>query len=267
MDDDGESIELAFEDLPEEVSKGEIAATTVTIADDDVSLLTVSFDEDSHTVAEGSTTTIRVVLSAAPESVVNVPIEVSNWGGATSTDYLGVPAYVTFAIGDSETSFVFHATEDTEDDDGESIRLRFGDLSDAITEGRFVETTISIAHVDLSPVTVSFDQRTYSVPEGSTTTVNVVLDMDPIRTLTIPIVIISQSSTSTAENISAFSSVTFEPGVRESSIEFSAKQVFPYGYDESVRLGFGRLPNDVRLGAVATSTILIKEREWRRLFD
>ncbi len=260
VDDDGESIELAFEDLPEEVSKGEIAATTVTIADDDVSLLTVSFDEDSHTVAEGSTTTIRVVLSAAPESVVNVPIEVSNWGGATSTDYLGVPAYVTFAIGDSETSFVFHATEDTEDDDGETIRLRFGDLSDAIAEGRFVETTISITDVDLPPVTVSFDQRTYSVPEGSTTTVNVVLDMDPIRTLTIPIVIISQSSTSTAENISAFSSVTFEPGIRESSIEFSAKQVFPSGYDESVRLGFGRLPNDVRLGAVATSTILIKER-------
>ncbi len=260
VDDDGESIELAFEDLPEEVSKGEIAATTVTIADDDVSLLTVSFDEDSHTVAEGSTTTIRVVLSAAPESVVNVPIEVSNWGGATSTDYLGVPAYVTFAIGDSETSFVFHATEDTEDDDGETIRLRFGDLSDAIAEGRFVETTISITDVDLPPVTVSFDQRTYSVPEGSTTTVNVVLDMDPIRTLTIPIVIISQSSTSTAENIGAFSSVTFEPGIRESSIEFSAKQVFPSGYDESVRLGFGRLPNDVRLGAVATSTILIKER-------
>ena len=260
VDDDGESIELAFEDLPEEVSKGEIAATTVTIADDDVSLLTVSFDEDSHTVAEGSTTTIRVVLSAAPESVVNVPIEVSNWGGATSTDYLGVPAYVTFAIGDSETSFVFHATEDTEDDDGETIRLRFGDLSDAIAEGRFVETTISITDVDLPPVTVSFDQPAYSVAEGSTTTVNIILDMNPNRTLTIPVVIISQSSTSTAENINAFSSVTFEPGVRESSIEFSAKQVFPYGYDESVRLGFGRLPNDVRLGAVATSTILIKER-------
>ena len=69
---------------------------------------------------------MTVTLSADPERTVEVPITTTNQGGATSADYSGVPASVTFDAGDTSKTFDFAATQDTEDDDGESVKLAFG---------------------------------------------------------------------------------------------------------------------------------------------
>ena len=70
-------------------------------------------------------------LSADPERTVEVPITATNQDGASNSDYSGVPANVVFNSGDTEKTFNFAATQDTVDDDGESVKLGFQNLPTA----------------------------------------------------------------------------------------------------------------------------------------
>ena len=64
----------------------------MSITDDDVPAVTVSFGAASYAVAEGSSRTVTVELSADPERTVVIPIVTANQGGADAADYSGVPA-------------------------------------------------------------------------------------------------------------------------------------------------------------------------------
>ena len=132
VDDDGESVKLSFgASLPDGVTAGPPATSAVTITDDDVPSVTVSFGSDAYTVAESddsdttdvteNTVEVTLTLSADPERTVVIPIEKINQGGATTADYSGVPQNVTFDSGDTSKSFTFTAAHDTVDDDGESV--------------------------------------------------------------------------------------------------------------------------------------------------
>ena len=60
----------------------------------------------------------------------------TNEGGASDSDYSGVPANLTFAASDTERTFTFTATDDTTDDDGESVKVTFGStLPTGVSEG------------------------------------------------------------------------------------------------------------------------------------
>ena len=69
------------------MTKGSTNETTVSITDDDVPSVTVSFEQDSYTVAEGNSVTVKVKLSADPERTVTIPITKTNQGGASISDY------------------------------------------------------------------------------------------------------------------------------------------------------------------------------------
>jgi hypothetical protein len=118
VDDDDESVLLAFgTSLPSGVSAGTPATATVSITDDDGPQVTVMFGAADHTVPEGDTVEVTVSLSADPERTVTIPLAATEQGGATSADYSGVPAAVTFNTGQTSKTFEFMATEDTVDDD------------------------------------------------------------------------------------------------------------------------------------------------------
>ena len=124
VDDDGESVQLAFgSPLPAGVTAGTQATTVISINDNDVS---VSFGSATYSATEGSTVMVTVGLSAAPRRRVVIPITATGQGGASSGDYSGVPASVTFNSSDTSKSFTFTAVDDTDDDDGESVQLAFG---------------------------------------------------------------------------------------------------------------------------------------------
>ena len=111
VDDDGESVELGFgTSLPAGVTAGATDETTVSITDDDDPAVTVSFGAATYTAAEGSTATVTVTLSANPERTVAIPLTKTNQGGASSADYSGVPATVTFNSGQTSKTFTFTAT-------------------------------------------------------------------------------------------------------------------------------------------------------------
>ena len=89
----------------------------------------------SYTVGEGSSVDVKVILSADPERSVTVPISRTNQGGATDGDYSGVAANtsVTFNSGETVKFIHFTATNDSVDDDGESVLLGFGTLPTGVS--------------------------------------------------------------------------------------------------------------------------------------
>ena len=160
IDDDGESVKLGFGNtLPTGVSAGTTDEAVVTITDDDVPSVEVSFEQGSYSVDEGDTVDVTVTLSEDPERTVTVPLTKTDQDGASSADYSGVPASVEFAPGDTEQTFTFTADEDTIDDDGESVKLGFGNtLPTGVSAGTTDETTVSITDDDVPSVSVSFEQ-------------------------------------------------------------------------------------------------------------
>ena len=154
--------------------------------------VTVAFEASTYTVAESddSSTTdvtenaveVKVTLSADPLREVIIPITRTNQGGATNSDYSGVPTSVTFASGDTEKTFTFTATPDTADDDEDQVKLSFGTLPAGVTAGTTAETTVAITDDDDPQVTVSFGAATYRAYEGpGITSIIVKLSADPER--------------------------------------------------------------------------------------
>ena len=159
---------------------GTTSEAIVRITDDDVPSVAVSFEQSSYSVDEGDTVEVTVTLSEDPERTVTVPLTKTEQDGASSADYSGVPASVEFAPGETERIFTFTASSDSDNDDGESVKLTFGNtLPAGVSAGTTDETTVSITDDDVPTVTVNFEQATYTVAEGSMVTVKVTLRRGP----------------------------------------------------------------------------------------
>ena len=257
-DDDGERVRLNFGTLPPRVSSTSPSQAVVSITDDDVPSVTVSFEESSYTVAEGEDVTVKVKLSADPERTVTIPLTKSNQGGASNSDYSNVPGNVVFNSGDTEKTFSFSATQDTENDDGESVKLGFGNLPTGVSAGSTNESTVSITDDDVPSVTVSFEESSYTVGEGNSITVKVKLDVDPERTVTIPVTSTGQGGASSSD-YSVPNSVVFNSGDTEKEITFSATADDVDDDGESVKLSFQNLPTGVSAGSPNESTVSITD--------
>ena len=246
------------------MSLGINGESTVNITDNDVPSVTVRYEQGSYTVAEGSSEVIKVILSAVPERSVTVPISRTNQGGATDGDYSGVAANtsVTFNSGDTEKSITFAATDDSVDDDGESVLagLRHAALR-GYSLGTNGESTVNITDNDVPSVTVRYEQATYTVGEGSSEVIKVILSADPERSVTVPINKANQGGATDGDysGVAANASVTFNSGDTEKSITFAATDDSVDDDDESVLLSFGTLPAGVSAGSPATATVNITD--------
>ena len=261
VDDDGESVKLGFgSTLPTDVTKGSTDETTVSITDDDVPSVSVSFEQDAYTVAEGNSVSVKVVLSADPERTVTIPLTATNQGGASNADYSTLPTTVVFNSGDTEKSFTFTATDDSDNDDGESVKLGFGSaLPTGVTKGSTDETTVSITDDDVPSVTVSFQQPSYTVAEGNSVSVKVVLSADPERTVTIPLLRVNQGGATAADYSNVPGNVVFNSGDTEKSFTFTAASDSDNDDGESVRVSFGTLPTQVSAGTNSGTTVSITD--------
>ena len=106
----------------------------------------VSFGAATYTALEdGAPATVTVLLSADPERTLVIPLTVRNGKGASDADYTGVPNQVTFASGQTSTTFTVTATSDIDEDAGETVTLGFGDLPAAVSTGSPDRATITLA--------------------------------------------------------------------------------------------------------------------------
>ena len=278
--DDGESVKIGFgATLPAGVSEGATRETTVSITDDDVPSVTVSFGQASYSVAEsddpGTPTTkenevaVTISLSADPERTVTIPLTSTNQGGATSADYSSLPADIVFNSGDTQKSFTFAATHDTDDDDGESVKFTFGTLPRDVSEGSTAETVVSITDDDVPSVTVRFGQAAYTVAESddaSTTNiteneveVTVVLSADPERTVDIPITVTDMDGASPADYSGIPEKIVFNSGDTRKSFTFTAAHDTIDDDGERVRLNFGTLPPRVASASPSQAVVSITD--------
>ena len=221
--------------------------------------VTVQFAQESYTVAEGGTQSVTVTLSADPERTVTIPLTATNQGDAEDDDYSVVPSTVTFNAGETSKSFTFTATQDTVDDDDESVRLGFGMMPDAwVSAGTPDATTVSITDDDDPFVEVQFAQDAYTAPEGGTVSVSVTLSANPERTVVIPLTTTDQGGAGSTD-YSVPLSVTFNTGEMLKTITFSATHDTEDDDDESVLIAFGTLPSRVSAGTTAETTVSITD--------
>ena len=181
--------------------------------------------------------------------------------GDGRADYSGVPG-VTFDSGEVLKTLTFSATQDDVNDDGESVKLTFGTpLPARVSAGTGNESTVNIRDDDDPAVAVSFGSAAHSVTEGGTVEVTVTLDVDPERTVTVPLTVTDQDGASPADYSGVPASVTFDSGEVLKTFTFSATQDDVDDDGESVKLTFGTpLPARVSAGTVSESTVNIQSK-------
>ena len=110
----------------------------------------MSFEQGSYSVDEGSTVTVTVTLNADPERTVTIPLTTTEQDGASSADYSGVPATVTFDRMTRRQTINFTAASDSDNDDGESVKLGFGNtLPTGVSAGNTDEAVVTITDDDV----------------------------------------------------------------------------------------------------------------------
>ena len=230
--------------------------------------LTVRFGDGSYTATEGGTeATVEVILSEDPERPVTVPLEVTELGGATAGDYTGLPESVTFTAGQTTTSFIVTAVDDTADDDDESIRIGFGTPPAGVTAASPDSTTVSLADNDYpEELTVRFGDGPYTATEGGTeATVEVILSEDPERPVTVPLEVTELGGATAGDYTELPESVTFTAGQTTASFMVTAVDDTANDDDESIRIGFGTLPAGVTAASPDSTTVSLADNDYPEL--
>ena len=178
----------------------------------------------------------------------------------------------------ADRTFTVTATNDTVDDDGETVELSFGTMPDDRVSpdpdpDSHTSVTVTLVDNDDPLVTVSFQSDKYTVPESddpATTsdtenevTVSVVLDKDPKRTVVIPITKTNQGGARRVDySVDPDpANVTFNAGGNlTQTFTFTATPDTDDDDGESVLLGFGTMPDArVTVGTTSQSTVSITD--------
>ena len=147
---------------------------------------TVSFNRSAYSVAEGGSITLGIILSEDPGRTITFFIGRENRGGATESDYSLQQNSVTFNSGETRKNIIFNAAQDTEDDDGESVRLSFTFLPTNFAAGSPGEATVYINDDDVGPG-VNISSATLSVYEGGSGDYTVRLNTNPGGVVTVTV--------------------------------------------------------------------------------
>ena len=260
IDDDDDSVKLTLGTLPEEITAGTNAEAVVRITDNDDPQVTIRFEEDSYTVAEGDTQEIKLILNADPERTITFPLTLVNQDDASSDDYT-VPTTVEFNRGETEKSITFGATQDTIDDDWESVRLQFGTMPPGASAVTPTLTTVNITDDDVPQVTVSFSAETYTAPEGDSVQVRVTLSQAPERQVVVIIAKENQGGASNPDYSGVPENLTFSATDTEMAITFAAADDDEDDDDESVKLTFGAFPPGVEAGTNSEAIVNITDSD------
>ena len=245
-------------------------SVTVTVQDNDSVGVTVSFEKDFHRTSEGAFggafATVR--LSAASQTEVTIPIEVSSTTTAGTNDYRlstqpfqDAPNYaavpvsgtfdVTFEAGDSAVYFAIRALPDTVFENDEKVVLEFGALPAGISTGSPSATTFHL----IDTQTVSFGAASYSAIEGGPgATVTVSLDYAPAASAIVCLVVENQAGTSDDDYADVPDELVF--AVTETSRSFVVTVADDADSDGgSIMIGFGCLSGEFREGSPSSTTV------------
>ena len=280
--DGGESVQLGFGTLPGGYAPGARRTATVTLVDDDATLI-VNFGTERHTtvkVRESDTVWHRFIFSLStsrygppngnPQQPVTIPLVVTHRGGTTTEDYEGIPSSVTFAVGESVTSFRMRAIPDGRKETGEGLRLDFGPLPAGVRKGTWgpYETIVFVDQV-LPGYTVLFGAEAYTATEGGAPARVSIHLSEPveIEPLVVRLVVTHVGATA-ADYTGIPKSVRFGVGEQTQTITVKATDDTDDDDGESVTLSFVNDPNGrvrVRTGPASATVALADNDGLRRV--
>ena len=170
----GEGLRLDFGRLPAGVRAGTWGPyETIEFVDQELPRVTASFGAESYTATEGGAPArVSIHLSEPVEIEPLVVRLVVTHVGATAADYTGIPKSVRFEVGEQTQTITVKATDDTDDDDGESVTLSFVNDPNGRVRVRTGPASATVALADNDGprrVTVSFGAVTYTATEGGAT--------------------------------------------------------------------------------------------------
>ena len=118
-----------------------------------------------------------------------------------------------------------------------------------------------------APVTISFEQSTYTVTEGASRFVTVLLSSahQGVRSVTIPVVRQQTTGSASADDLTLDESVTFEAGETRKSLALNALDDDLVEGDETATIEFGALPDGVTAGSTSTATITIADADQAQI--
>ena len=267
----GEGLRLDFGRLPAGVRAGTWGPyETIAFVDQVLPGYTVLFGAEAYTATEGGAPArVSIHLSEPVEIEPLVVRLVVTHVGATAADYTGIPKSVRFAVGEQTQTITVKATDDTDDDDGESVTLSFVNDPNGRVRVRTGPASATVALADndgLRRVTVSFGAVTYTVTEGGAdATVRVELDAAPGRSVTVPLTKAHLGNATAADYSGIPMNVTFAANQtsRTFAVMATADQIADGG--ESVSIGFGTLPEGVFAGSPAATTVTLADGGEQRL--
>ena len=278
--DGGESVQLGFGTLPGGYAPGARRTATVTLVDDDATLI-VNFGTERHTtvkVRESDTVWHRFIFSLStsrygppngnPQQPVTIPLVVTHRGGTTTEDYEGIPSSVTFGVGESVTSFSMRAIPDGRRETGEGLRLDFGRLPAGVRAGTWGPyETIAFVDQELPGYTVLFGAESYTATEGGAPARVSIHLSEPveIEPLVVRLVVTHVGATA-ADYTGIPKSVRFEVGEQTQTITVKATDDTDDDDGESVTLSFVNDPNGrvrVRTGP-ASATVALADNDGPR---
>ena len=271
-DSDDEGDEFFTVTLSDPSGDGTVPDVTATgtIEDDDgaadpAGRIQVYFRPGSATATEGgAAAVVDVVVSEAPSGTVVVPLVTANRGGASDSDYSGIPTEVAFDSGSMVQSFVVTATDDGDDDDGEFLHVSFG----ALPTGMFAASP-SYVRVDLADddgggggtdggsTTVSFAADSYRVDEGSGIEIALMLGLPRADRLEVPLMAVNRGGVDGSDYAGVPASIVLEAGETIGTFVLSARRDALFEHDQTVELSVGDLPPGVGAGDPATSVVTI----------
>ena len=134
----GEGLRLDFGQLPAGLRKSSWGPyETIEFVDQDLPRVTALFGAESYTATEGGAAARVSIHLSEPVEIepLDVRLQLRHGGGATAGDY-SVPTVVKFAVGEQTKTIMVTATDDSDDDDGESVTLSFvEDPNDRVVTG------------------------------------------------------------------------------------------------------------------------------------
>ena len=232
-----------------------------------VGSVSVRFGSSTYSATEGGSVTLTVQLSEAPASPATILLTRRHLHGATAADYSGVPPSVTFGASDTSKTFTLTATDDSVDDDGESVKIGFGTLPPGVVTGSPATATVSLVDNDVAgwePPTVSFGAARYTATEGGgAVTVTVEVDRAEVP-FTLRLTREGQGGAASSDYSGVPASVVFRESDTAKSFTVTAVDDEVDDDGESVVIGFGSpLPAglSLRIGSPSRATVRLVDND------
>ena len=219
----------------------------------------VQFSSATYNAGEGAgTATITVNLSGATTQQVKVDYATSNGTAEAGSDYEAASGTLTFAPSDVSETFVVTITNDSLDENNETVNLALSNPQNA-TLGT-PNTAVLTINDDDDPPTVDFDNATYTVGEsGGTKTINVTLDTASGKTVTVDYDAIGGTATGGGVDYTlAGDTLTFTPGDTSESFDVTINTDTLDEYDETVTLDLSGASN-ATIGSNDPATLTITD--------